>query len=88
LRHSVEVCRFVTIGFERKSPNFFAASQPTGDWGLVMWRTSESRDGGGKGAARKILRRDREVTKHGAEPRDTNTTANTCIISTYCVARI
>jgi len=28
--------------------------------------TRESREGGGKGATRKILRRGREVTKHGA----------------------
>jgi len=28
--------------------------------------TRESREGGGEGAARKILRRGREVTKHGA----------------------
>jgi len=28
--------------------------------------TRERREGGGKGAARKILRRGREVTKHGA----------------------
>jgi len=28
--------------------------------------TSESREGGGKGAARKILRRGREVTKHAS----------------------
>ena len=47
----------------------------------------ESREGRGKGAARQILRRGREVTKHGAEPSDTNTTANRRIIST-CVARI
>jgi len=58
----------------RKNPNFLAPSQPTGDWGLVMRRrgiggtiaTRESREGGGKGAARKILRRGREVNRHGA----------------------
>jgi len=68
---NLDTCRFVTIGFERKSPNFLPlrSQQGTGDWlcggeGYEALATRESREGGGKGAARKILRR---VTKHGAE---------------------
>jgi len=35
----IKTCNsWVTIGFERKSPNFFAPSQPTWDWVLVMRR--------------------------------------------------
>jgi len=53
------------LGFQIKSPKFLAASQPTGGGYAVERDRREGARRGREGAARKILRRGREVSKHG-----------------------
>ena len=45
--------------------------------------TRESREGGGKGAARKILRRGREVTKHATAKRHNAVASKTLTVTGY-----